>query len=155
MPLICGAAYYPELWPASVVEEDIRYMKDVGINAVRMGEFGWSKIEPDIDEIDVSFFVETICRLDDEGISTIFGTPTATPPIWMSHAHPERMHINEHGVVMSHGARQHVCTNNPFFRQRSKIITEAVARSLGGLPGVIAWQIHNRAQERSVGMHVR
>ncbi|MDI5789860.1 beta-galactosidase [Bacillus licheniformis] len=24
-------------------------------------------------------------------------TPTATPPIWLTHGHPERMHVNEKG----------------------------------------------------------
>ena len=37
-----------------------------------------------------------------------------TPPIWMTHGHPERMYVDADGTVMSHGARQHICTNNPF-----------------------------------------
>ena len=27
-------------------------------------------------------------------------TPTATPPIWLTHGHPERMHVNEKGETM-------------------------------------------------------
>lgn len=41
-----GAAYYPELWDEAVIKKDIKLMKETGINVVRIGEFAWSKIEP-------------------------------------------------------------------------------------------------------------
>ena len=104
-----GVAYYPELWPIEAVGEDIRQMKLVGINCVRMGEFAWAKMEPNQDEIDLSFFVGIIHRLHENGVDTVFCTPTPTPPIWLSHGHPERMHVDSQGRVMSHGARQHFC----------------------------------------------
>lgn len=141
--LYYGAAYYPELWSEEVVRQDIEEMKKAGINAVRMGEFAWSRMEPEQDNIDVGYFAGIVERLYQNGIGTVMCTPTPAPPIWMSHQHPERMHVNSEGVVMSHGARQHVCTNNPFMRERSRIIVEAVASALGNHPGVIAWQLDN------------
>lgn len=141
--LYYGAAYYPELWDEKTIEEDIRYMKKVGINVVRMGEFAWAKMEPKQDQIDISFFVDIIDKLYENGIETIICTPTPTPPIWLTHGHPERMYVDADGTVMSHGARQHVCTNNPFFRERSRIIIEAMSKAVGNHPGVIAWQTDN------------
>ena len=138
-----GAAYYPELWPAETVAEDIRYMQDVGINVVRMGEFAWSTMEPEEGRISLDFFVEVIDRLHAEGIDTVFCTPTPTPPIWYSHGHPERMKVNEQGQAMCHGSRQQCCQNHPDFRLRSRLITEAIAREVGRLPGVIGWQTDN------------
>ena len=35
-----GAAFYPGLWPGKTIDEDIRMMSDLGLNIVRMGEFG-------------------------------------------------------------------------------------------------------------------
>ncbi|MEI7025352.1 beta-galactosidase [Paenibacillus sp. y28] len=141
--LYYGAAYYPELWDEQAWQEDLRYMKEAGINVVRMGEFAWARMEPVQDQIDVSFFAERITELHKHGIDTIMCTPTPTPPIWMSHGHPERMYVDGDGQVMVHGARQHVCTNNAFFRERSAIIVEALARAVGSLPGVIGWQTDN------------
>lgn len=141
--LYYSAAFYPELWNRDVFEEDIRYMKKTGINAVRMAEFAWAYMEPEQDRIDLSFFVKCIEKLYENGIETIICTPTAAPPIWISHNHPERMHVNEKGETMIHGARQHVCTNNSFMRERSGIIIEQMAKTLGNLPGVIAWQTDN------------
>ncbi|WP_462405406.1 beta-galactosidase [Gracilibacillus sp. Marseille-QA3620] len=141
--LVHGAAYYPELWDVQAVEIDISYMKEVGINTVRMGEFAWSKIEPNEGEFDLSFFKDIIELLCSNGIETVMCTPTATPPIWVTHNHPERMHVNRAGKRMVHGSRQHICTNHPYFRERAARITEALASELSHLPSVIAWQLDN------------
>lgn len=141
--LYYGAAYYPELWDEKSIEQDIAIMKKTGINVVRMGEFAWAFMEKEEDSIDVSYFVEMITRLYENGIETVMCTPTPTPPIWMSFGHPQRMYVDSDGKVMSHGARQHICTNNRYFRERAGIITEAVAKALGQLPGLIAWQLDN------------
>lgn len=138
-----GAAYYPELWNEETIEEDIRLMVEAGINVVRMGEFAWSTMEKEEGKIDLSFFVNIIKRLNNHGIETVMCTPTPTPPIWLTHNHPERLHVDEDGRVMSHGSRQHICTNNAYFREKAAIITEEMAKAVSNLPGVIGWQLDN------------
>ncbi|WP_078544594.1 beta-galactosidase [Litchfieldia alkalitelluris] len=138
-----GAAYYPELWPEETIEEDIKYMLEAGINVVRIGEFAWSSMEKEEGKIDLSFFVNIINRLSEHGIETVMCTPTPTPPIWLTHNHPERMHVDQEGHVMVHGSRQHICTNNPVFREKAAIITREIAKAIGNLPDVIAWQLDN------------
>ncbi|MCC3355904.1 beta-galactosidase [Bacillus sp. REN16] len=138
-----GAAYYPELWNEEVIEQDMKLMKETGINVVRIGEFAWSTMEPEEGKIDISFFVNIITKLFENGIETVMCTPTPTPPIWLSHGHPERMYVDHNGTVMGHGSRQHPCTNNSYFRERAAIITGHIAKSVGKLPGLIGWQIDN------------
>ncbi len=138
-----GAAYYPELWDEKVIEEDLKLMKQTGINVVRIGEFAWSTMEPEEDIFDFSFFVKIIERLYENGIETVMCTPTPTPPIWFTHGHPERMYVDSDGKVMGHGSRQHACTNHPYLRERAALITEQLAKAAGGLPGVIGWQLDN------------
>jgi len=138
-----GAAWYPELWNEDVLEEDIQMMKDTGINLVRMGEFVWSVLEPEEGHIDITPFARFIDRLHQHGIDTIMCTPTPTPPIWMTHQHPERCFVDQHGTVMGHGARQHICTNHPYFRERAAILAEHLARELGQLSGLVGWQLDN------------
>ena len=48
-----GAAYYPELWDETVIDQDIELMKQAGISVVRMGEFAWSQMEPEEGKIDL------------------------------------------------------------------------------------------------------
>lgn len=138
-----GAAWYPELWDQTVIEQDIGLMKQAGMNVVRIGEFAWSNMEPTEGHIDLGFFVQMVNLLHENGIDTVMCTPTPTPPIWFTHGHPERMYVNEQMQVMGHGSRQHACTNHPYFREKAAIITEHIAKAIGRLPGVIGWQIDN------------
>lgn len=138
-----GAAFYPELWDLATIEKDIRLMQEAGINVVRIGEFAWSYLEPHLDEINADAFAGTISMLASAGIDTIICTPTPTPPVWISHNHPERMLVNDKNVAMVHGGRQQVCTNNRFFRERASLIVDKMANNYGRMDGVIAWQIDN------------
>lgn len=138
-----GAAWYPELWDEEVLKQDIEMMKETGINVVRIGEFAWSEMEPVEGQYDISLFVKVIGWLHEAGIDTVMCTPTPTPPVWYSHGHPERMFVDERGTVMGHGSRQHACTNHPIFRQKAAAITEEIAKAVGRLPGLVAWQLDN------------
>jgi len=138
-----GAAYYPELWPESEVDRDIAEMKKLGINVVRMGEFAWSTMEPDEGEISLGFFRRVMDKLHAAGIDVVLCTPTATPPVWLTDGHPDRAFLNADGVVMSHGARQHITYENPVVRRKCMKIVEAEAKALGKHPALVAWQIDN------------
>src|SRR5262249_55613633 len=84
-----GVCYYPEQWPESYWGEDALRMAECGVNTVRIGEFGWAIMEPREGHYDFSLFDRAIETLGRHGIKTIFGTPTATPPKWLTHKYPE------------------------------------------------------------------
>lgn len=138
-----GACFYPELWDDSIIREDIKKMKEVGINVVRIGEFWWSKLEPSKGEIDTSFIRYIIDLLYENGIETILCTPTPTPPIWVTYNKDEVLHVDSKGQKMIHGSRQHVCTNNHEFRIECRNIIEHIAKEVANHPGVILWQLDN------------
>lgn len=138
-----GAAFYPELWPDSVVAADIAAIRRLGLTVVRMGEFAWAQMEPDEGRIDLGYFVGVMDRLHAAGIGTVFCTPTPTPPVWVTDGHPERLYVDDLGHAKIHGSRQHVCTNHPDFRRLSRRIVEAIARAVGSHPGLVAWQTDN------------
>lgn len=138
-----GAAYYPELWPETEIDRDIAEMKKLGLNVVRIGEFAWSVMEPEEGRIDLSLFRRVMDRLHAAGIDVVLCTPTATPPVWLTHGHPERLFVDSTGTPLIHGARQHVSTDHPAMRAASARIVEAMARELGRHPALVAWQIDN------------
>src|SRR5207249_4230322 len=55
-----GVAYYPEQWAESDWEPDARRMRECGVNAVRMGEFGWALMEPSEGQHDFALFDRAI-----------------------------------------------------------------------------------------------
>lgn len=141
--LYYGAALYPELWSENIVEKDISHMQSLGMNLVRFGEFAWSTFEPEQDCFNMTMVTKTLELLKKYNMDAIICTPTATPPIWMTHNHEERLHHTADKKPLSHGSRQHICTNNAFFRDRSIKITEKIALTANKYSNVIAFQLDN------------
>ncbi len=143
-----GAALYPEAWSRDVVREDIRRIRDAGLNVVRMGEFAWSTFEPKENELKADWMRAVMDELHAEGLSTVLGTPTATPPRWLTVRHPEIGWVNAKGERALHGGRQHPCPGNPIFRQHAVRIARWMAREFGRHPGLVAWQVDNEPKLR-------
>lgn len=138
-----GAAFYPELWDEKTILEDIKKMKETGINVVRIGEFWWNKLEPKEDELDISFVKKILDQLYKNGIEVVMCTPTPTPPIWLTYKKNEVHHVDSKGNRMIHGSRQHACTNNQYFRERCRKVVEKLALEIGNHPSIILWQLDN------------
>lgn len=138
-----GAAYYPEQWGLASLKNDIKIMKELGLNCVRMAEFAWSTLEPSENIFDFSLFDEVIDTLYRNGIYTVLGTPTAAPPRWFTLKYPLAAVTDFAGKRMRHGSREHVCVNNADFLRRSLIIAGRIAEHYACNPAVVAYQIHN------------
>jgi len=138
-----GAPYYPEHWSEADRADDAARMKAAGFNCVRMAEFAWDRIEPAPGAYDFALFDAVIQTLAAEGIQTFLCTPTATPPAWLTRAHPEMLRVNADGVALQHGSRQHCCHSSPQFRAESRRITRVMADHYAGHPAVIGWQTDN------------
>ena len=90
-PPYLGVAYYPEDWPNDQIDFDIAKMKEAGINAARIGEFAWHRMEPKPGQFDFAWLHHVVDKLGAAGIAVVLGTPTATPPRWFTVAHPEAL----------------------------------------------------------------
>jgi beta-galactosidase len=138
-----GVCYYPEQWPENYWEEDARRMSECGVNTVRMGEFGWAVMEPREGRYDFSLFDRAIETLGRHGIKTIFGTPTAAPPKWLTQKYPEVLDVFETGRPANDQSRRQYCYNSPVYRRLSRKIVEALARHYRDNINIIGWQIDN------------
>lgn len=138
-----GCAYYPEDWDESFIEDDISKMKLAGIKCARIGEFAWRKMEPVRGQYDFAWLHKVVDALYDAGIAVVMGTPTATPPIWLSEEHRDVLVLNEGGWQTEHGGRRHCCSNNPNYLKASYEIVEAMAKEFGNDKAIIGWQLDN------------
>ncbi len=138
-----GVAYYPEDWDECEIDKDIKRMKEIGINCARIGEFAWHRMEPKIGEFDFSFFKMVVDKLYAAGIAVVMGTPTATPPIWLSRKYPDVFSESKDGQRSYHGGRRHCCSNNPHYIEYSLRIVEEQAKAFADHPGIVGWQIDN------------
>lgn len=143
-----GADYYPEHWPESRWPEDVRLMQAAGLNTVRMAEFAWTRMEPQDGVYDFSWLDRAIELLASHDIQAVLCTPTATPPAWLMHAHPECFLVDEHGQRLTFGHRRNTCPSQPVYRDYSARIVRAMAEHFASNDTVIGWQIDNEFGDR-------
>jgi beta-galactosidase len=141
--LYYGCDYYPEQWPESRWPEDARLMGEAGFNLVRIGEFAWARMEPGEGRYDWAWLDRAIGILADHGLRVVLGTPTATPPPWLTTAHPEILPRDRQRQVRHAGSRRHYCPNSPIYRDYTRRIVSALAQRYGHDERIIGWQTDN------------
>ena len=141
--LYLGAAYYPELWDVTEQEKDIARMKEMGLNAVRVGEFAWGKMEPREGEFHLDWLKEIVKKLYENGIFTVLCTPSATPPRWLLQKYPETRMTTHERIRADVSSRCHPCKTSPVMREKNRIIVTKLAEAFADDPAVIGWQIDN------------
>ena len=142
MPTL-GVCYYPEHWPEEMWSDDARRMVETGLTWVRIGEFAWSRLEPEPEWFDWGWLDRAIEVLGDAGLRVVLGTPTATPPRWMLARHPDMLAVDAEGRPRKFGSRRHYCFSHLGYRKEARRIARLMAERYGANPHVAAWQTDN------------
>lgn len=138
-----GLIYYPEHWPRAMWEDDLRRIRETGFSILRVGEFSWTYFEPEEGRYTFDFWDDFLALAERYGMEIIFGTPTATPPAWLTHRYPEVLNVRRDGVAYTHGSRRHYNYNSPVYRRLCGALVEQIARRYGHHPAILGWQIDN------------
>ena len=138
-----GVCYYPEHWPASRHESDLRRIRDAGFDVIRIGEGAWSYFEPREGKFQFDLFDRVISLCRRYGIRVIFGTPTYCGPAWVASNYPEVLRWNFQRIPMKHGSRRNFNYTSPKYLELSDRICTALAEHYAGEKQIIGWQIDN------------
>ena len=138
-----GVCYYPEHWDEALWADDYKRMKATGFDIIRIGEFGWAIMEPEEGRYDWGLFDRALDLAHEHGLQVILGTPTATPPAWLTLKHPEVLNRSIDGQPYYHGMRQHTNHSSPVFRSYCAAIVTAMSERYRDHPAVVGWQIDN------------
>ncbi len=138
-----GVCWYPEQWPEQLWASDVARMAGLGLSFVRIGEFAWSRIEPEPGRLTWDWLDRAVDLAHGAGLQVVMGTPTATPPKWLVDAHPEILPRGRDGQVRGFGSRRHYCFSSDLYLEQAKRITALVAERYGRHPAVVAWQTDN------------
>lgn len=136
-----GTCYYPEHWPEVQWQDDARRMAEIGLTWVRIGEFAWSRMEPEPGRYDWAWLDRAIDTLMAQGLKVVLGTPTATPPRWMLARHPDMLALDAQGHKRGFGSRRHYCFSHQGYRAECARMTTELAKRYGHK--VAAWQTDN------------
>jgi len=138
-----GVAWYPEQWPESRWEDDLRQMETADLKVVRIAEFAWSRMEPSEGHYDFDWLERAINQAAKHHIISVVGTPTATPPAWLTQKYPDTLRVEPDGRRVTHGNRAHASASSPRYREFCRRIAEQMAIRFGHNPYVAGWQIDN------------
>ena len=143
MALWYGGDYNPEQWPESVWPEDVRLMREAGVNLATVGVFAWAWLEPAEGVYAFDRLDRILDALHAGGISVDLATATASPPAWFSHAYPETLPVDGSGRRLTYGSRQAFCPSSPRYRQAAARLAEQLGRRYHGHPALAMWHVHN------------
>lgn len=143
--LIYGGDYYPEQWldQPDILKQDIEMMKEAKINAVSIGVFAWSMLEPREREYHLDWLEERINELYKNGISSILATPSGARPKWLAQKYPEVLRVGENRVRNLFGERHNHCYTSPVYREKTSLMNKKLAERFAGHPAVIMWHVSN------------
>lgn len=141
--ILYGAAYYHEYMPYERLAEDVRLMREAGVNVVRVGESTWSLWEPREGEFEFAWIDRVLDAMHAAEIRVILGTPTYSIPPWMAVKHPEILVQNVAGEKLTYGMRQNMNIGHPTYRFYCERVIRQILGHCAPHPAIIGYQVDN------------
>ena len=138
-----GGDYNPEQWPEEVWKEDVRLMREAGVNLVSLGIFSWARLEPRPGEYDFGWLDRIMDLIYEHGVMVDLATATASPPPWLARLYPESLPVTREGTTLYPGARQHYCPSSPAYRERAARLVRRIADRYKDHPALAMWHVNN------------
>jgi beta-galactosidase len=138
-----GTYYYPEQWPREQWERDFDNIAKLGLQIVHMAEFAWFDLEPKPGEFQFDWLSHCVDLARQRKLDVILCTPTAAPPVWLSHTLRQTLPVYEGQIQGRFGGRRHYNPLSPEFQDATRRIVQAMADRFGNHPSIIGWQIDN------------
>lgn len=148
-----GGDYNPEQWPREVWQEDVRLMKEAGVNLVTLAVFSWSRLETANGVYDFGWLDEVMDLMHSNGIGVDLATPDAVPPAWLIAQHPDILPVLADGTTFGFGSRQHFDVSHPAYREKSLAMAEKMGERYAQHPALCMWHVNNEYGPVSYGPH--
>jgi beta-galactosidase len=140
-----GGDYNPDQWrhDPAVLEEDVRLLRLAGCNAMSVGIFAWTALEPEEGRYEFGWLDGVVDRLHAAGVFTVLATPSGARPAWMAETYPEVLRVSPDGRRNLFGARHNHCFTSPVYRKMVREMNGRLADRFGRHPGVLLWHLSN------------
>ena len=140
-----GAAYYDEYMPVSRVDEDMRLMKEAGMNVIRIAESTWSTWEPSDGVFDFTCLHRMLQGAKKYGVDVIVGTPTYAIPPWLARKYSDIL-ADTHAGPSKYGHRQNMDITHPGYRFHCERIIRRLMEQVQQYDNVIGFQLDNETK---------
>ena len=143
--LLHGGDYNPDQWVRTpeVWDEDMRLMKLAGCNAMSIGIFSWSMLEPAEGQYEFGWMDTIMDKLAANNAYAVLATPSGAKPAWMARAYPEVCRVNQDGSRQPFQARHNHCRTSLIYREKCQAINSKLAERYKDHPALLVWHISN------------
>lgn len=143
--MLHGGDYNPDQWRRTpkVWDDDMRLMKLAGCNAMTVGIFSWTALEPEEGRFDFSWLDAIMDKLAANKAFAVLATPSGAKPAWMAQKYPEVLRTSEDRRKMLWGGRHNHCWTSPVYREKVATINTALATRYKDHPALLVWHISN------------
>jgi beta-galactosidase len=138
-----GGDYNPEQWDPSVWQEDVRLMREAGVNLVSLAIFSWAKLQPNEKTYEFGWLDQVMDLLAKNGILVCLATATGSPPPWLSVKYPDVLPVDASGLALYHGSRQHYSPSSPTYQRFAAELVRQLAERYRAHPALAAWHVNN------------
>ncbi len=138
-----GGDYNPDQWPEEIWQEDVKLMREAGVNLVSVAIFSWSRLEPRPGEYDFEWLDRVLDLLHENNIKVDLATATASPPPWLAKLYPESLPVTSEGTKLWPGSRQQFCPSSPAYREKAQMLVRQIAQRYKNHPALVMWHINN------------
>jgi beta-galactosidase len=143
--LLHGGDYNPDQWirTPEIWDEDMRLMKLAGCNAMSVGIFAWSALEPEEGRFEFGWLDSIMDKLTDNDAFAVLATPSGAKPAWMSRKYPEICRMSPDGKRDPHKGRHNHCPTSPVYREKCVTINTQLAERYKDHPALLVWHVSN------------
>ncbi|QDU32306.1 Beta-galactosidase BglY [Poriferisphaera corsica] len=143
--LLLGGDYNPDQWlhRTDILDQDIDVMQSLGVNAVSLGIFAWSTLEPEEGRFEFDWLDERIDKLGKAGVHVFLATPTAARPMWLACKYPEVCLTLKDNSREYPKNRHNFCWTSLVYREKTARIIDQIAHRYANCETVIGWHINN------------
>ena len=138
-----GGDYNPDQWPEDVWEQDMRLMKLSHCNAMSVGIFAWTALEPAEGEFDFGWLDRAMDMLAENNSYAVLATPSGARPIWMAQKYPEVLRVRPDRGRNLFGRRHNHCFTSPVYREKTYTINAKLAERYQDHPALLVWHVSN------------
>ena len=138
-----GGDYNPDQWTEDIWEQDMRLMKLSHCNAMSVGIFAWTALEPAEGEFDFGWLDRVMDMLAENNSYAVLATPSGARPIWMAQKYPEVLRVRPDRGRNLFGRRHNHCFTSPVYREKTYIINAKLAERYQDHPALLVWHLSN------------
>lgn len=138
-----GASYYPELSDRRQWESDLSTAYDLGLRALRCGEFAGSRLMPEPGKWDADWARQFLDLAGEKGFDVIWCTPSATPSPYLFDRWPGLEARNQDNQPVPPGVRRNYCPSHAGYRKSCVETVSRLAEEFDNHTAIVGWQIDN------------